>query len=251
MSDLGTLSHCMMDSDPEAARRARRLRRKALVASIVFETLLVLAMLIWPLITPGVLRPQYILTPLPPFPGEPSANPMHPHASPPTAHNRHLIPKATVLYQPQRVPPQVDNSASDEPPSVEEAPGNGNPEGPGGTGPAIFGSVGEGDHLPVIAPPPARKPRTVSIGVMEASLINRVDPAYPAIARATHISGEVRLRATIGTDGKVKDYEVLSGNPLLAQAAIAAVRQWRYRPTQLNGEPVEVETLITVNFILR
>lgn len=86
---------------------------------------------------------------------------------------------------------------------------------------------------------------------MEASLINRVDPIYPVIAKNAHVSGEVKIRATIGTDGAVKDYVVVSGSPLLRRAALDAVRLWRYRPTKLNGEPVELETFITVNFVLQ
>lgn len=85
---------------------------------------------------------------------------------------------------------------------------------------------------------------------MAGSLIRRVDPQYPEIAKAIHLSGTVRLRAIVGTDGRVQNLEVLSGNPILANAAVAAVRQWRYRPTLLSGTAVEVETFITVNFVL-
>jgi periplasmic protein TonB len=86
---------------------------------------------------------------------------------------------------------------------------------------------------------------------MEASLILRVQPEYPPIARAAHISGRVELRAIIGTDGIVRHIEVVSGNGLFVQAAIVAVRQWRYRPTLLSGQPVEVDTIITVDFKLQ
>ena len=85
---------------------------------------------------------------------------------------------------------------------------------------------------------------------MAAMLVNHVDPQYPAIAKAAHISGVVHLHAIIGKDGTVREIEVVDGNPLLAQAAKAAVQNWRYRPTRLNGEPVEVETYVTVNFVL-
>ena len=91
----------------------------------------------------------------------------------------------------------------------------------------------------------------MSQGVMEASLIHSVQPDFPSIARAARISGRVELRASIGTDGVVRQMEVLSGNPLLVQAAVAAVRQWRYRPTLLSGEPVEVDTIITVEYRLQ
>ena len=85
---------------------------------------------------------------------------------------------------------------------------------------------------------------------MEAALIYKVQPSYTAIARAMRLAGTVRLRAIIAADGGVRQVDVISGNALLGQAAVAAVREWRYKPTRLNGEPVEVETFITVNFIL-
>lgn len=85
---------------------------------------------------------------------------------------------------------------------------------------------------------------------MAASLVHRVEPAYSAVARAARIQGAVRLHAIIGTDGAVQQIEVISGSGILAQAAINAVRQWRYRPTLLNGQPVKVDTEITVNFSL-
>ena len=90
----------------------------------------------------------------------------------------------------------------------------------------------------------------MSEGVMEAALTYKVQPLYPAVARSIHLEGTVRLQATIGKDGTVRELQVLSGNPILAQAAFAAVREWHYRPTRLNGEIVEVETFITVNFVL-
>jgi protein TonB len=118
----------------------------------------------------------------------------------------------------------------------------------------IPGSTGSGSPLDVLRrheePRPAG-PVKISQGVMEASLIHRVQPDYPPIARAARISGRVELRAIIGTDGSVRQIEVLSGNALFVQAALAAVRQWRYLPTLLSGEPVEVETFITVDFRLQ
>jgi protein TonB len=93
-------------------------------------------------------------------------------------------------------------------------------------------------------------PQHVSEGVMAAALIYKVQPEYPYMAKMARISGAVKLRAIIGADGKIRQLEVISGPPLLQAAAVAAVRNWRYRPTTLNGTSVEVDTLITVNFIL-
>jgi protein TonB len=103
------------------------------------------------------------------------------------------------------------------------------------------------------APPPPRPTQTrIKQGgqVQAAMIINRVQPSYPPLARQTRISGTVRLHAIIGKDGSVQQLEVISGHPLLVQSALDAVRQWRYRPTLLNNEPVEVDTTIDVIFSL-
>jgi TonB family protein len=93
-------------------------------------------------------------------------------------------------------------------------------------------------------------PQRIRIGrqVVANKLIYHVPPKYPPIAKAAGIQGTVKLDAVIGKDGTVKELKVLSGHPLLVKAAIDAVRKWRFKPTLLNGVPVEVETAIEVNF---
>jgi protein TonB len=86
--------------------------------------------------------------------------------------------------------------------------------------------------------------------MMEGSLIRRVQPVYPVPAKIAHVQGPVVLAAVISKAGGIENLHVLSGHPLLVPAAIDAVKQWRYRPYILNNEPLEVETQITVNFIL-
>jgi protein TonB len=86
--------------------------------------------------------------------------------------------------------------------------------------------------------------------MMEGNLIHKVQPDYPPLARQARIQGPVVLQAVISRDGAIENLQVVSGHPMLVQAAVQAVRQWRYRPYVLNGEPVEVETQVTVNFIL-
>jgi len=90
----------------------------------------------------------------------------------------------------------------------------------------------------------------VSSGVAQGLLIHEVRPQYPAMARSARIQGSVVLQATIGKNGAIENLHLLSGHPLLVQAAMDAVRQWRYRPYLLNDEPVEVDTTIQVNFTL-
>jgi len=86
--------------------------------------------------------------------------------------------------------------------------------------------------------------------MMEGNLIHRVQPEYPVLARQARIQGPVVLRAVISPEGNIENLQVVSGHPMLAPAALAAVRQWRYRPYYLNGEPVEVDTQVTLNFVL-
>jgi periplasmic protein TonB len=101
-------------------------------------------------------------------------------------------------------------------------------------------------------PKPAISPHNVlrSSVMMQGYLVHRVEPPYPPLAKAARIQGAVQLRAMISKQGTIKNLQVLSGHPMLAGAAVEAVRQWRYRPYVLNGEAVEVETEVTVNFVL-
>jgi len=95
-------------------------------------------------------------------------------------------------------------------------------------------------------------PQRIRVGgnVQAANLINQVRPVYPPLAKQARISGTVELSAIIGKDGRVQDLKVVRGHPLLVQSALDAVKNWIYKPTLLNGEPVEVSTTIDVNFTL-
>ncbi|HEY6946621.1 MAG TPA: energy transducer TonB [Candidatus Acidoferrum sp.] len=116
----------------------------------------------------------------------------------------------------------------------------------GGVLGGVLGGVG------TVAPPKPKPTGPIRVGgnVQAARIVNRVQPIYPPLARQTRISGTVRLHAIISKDGTIQQLEVISGHPLLQQAALDAVRQWRYQPTLLNGEPVEVDTTIDVIFSL-
>jgi protein TonB len=86
--------------------------------------------------------------------------------------------------------------------------------------------------------------------MMEGNLIYKVQPIYPPLARTARIQGAVHLRAVISRTGAIENLQAIDGHPMLVGAALDAVRQWRYRPYILNGDPVEVETQVTVNFSL-
>lgn len=256
MSELGTLSQCLVDSDAEARGRARSLRRKAFALSLFLEALLLAAMLIWPLVTPGVLPRQYVVDPIPPIGGSGKTGKSHPakpmHPPPP----RMWRPTVCLVCAPPVIPTHPDYSGDALPPEISDGDtcGEGGGPGAGEGGPGIPGSLGSGNPLNVVRPhevPRPAGPVKISQGVMQAALVHSVQPEYPQIALVARISGRVELHAIIGTDGRVRQIEVVSGNPLCVPAAITAVRQWRYRPTLLSGEPVEVDTIITVEFRLQ
>jgi peptidyl-prolyl cis-trans isomerase A (cyclophilin A) len=115
--------------------------------------------------------------------------------------------------------------------------------------------VSEGEPLPPLpdqAPPPGTQPKVVNIsaGVAVGLLVSKTTPVYPIDAKQAGVSGTVVLAATIGTDGTVKELHVVSGPDLLQQAALDAVKEWRYRPYLLNGQPVEIRTTINIIFAL-
>ena len=122
-------------------------------------------------------------------------------------------------------------------------------------GGAIAGGVlggiigGTGSNLP---PPPKPAQQRIRVGgnVQSAKMIRQVQPVYPQIAKTAHVQGTVLLHAIISKDGSVQELQYVSGPPLLMKAAMDAVREWRYQPTLLNGEPVEVETTVSVIFTL-
>lgn len=104
-----------------------------------------------------------------------------------------------------------------------------------------------GDHV-IARVKPAGPDHVRVSSLSEAQLLNKVEPTYPRMALLTHRQGDVKLHAFISKDGAIESLSVISGDPLLIPATLEAVRQWRYRPYLLNGEPVEVETFITVSF---
>jgi protein TonB len=150
------------------------------------------------------------------------------------------------IQAPPTIPTHTWIPTTMEPPQNVDVVGLGGPaSGPGSADNPVNGrGVQPIVHLAV------QPTRHISSGVMEGMLINRVLPVYPAPARAMHIAGRVELQATISRDGTIDHLRVADGPMLLQAAALEAVRQWRYRPYLLNGEPVEVETTINVDFKL-
>jgi periplasmic protein TonB len=161
------------------------------------------------------------------------------------------------LRTPTKIPTKIEMIKEDiAPPPINTGGGvvGGVPGGiPGGqVGGVIGGIISSTANLaavPKFVPATPQRVR-ISQGVTRGLLIHRVEPTYPTLAKAARVQGEVVLTAIISTTGEIENLQLVSGHPMLVQEAISAVRQWRYKPYLLNGQPVEVETTITVIFSL-
>jgi protein TonB len=156
------------------------------------------------------------------------------------------------LRTPTKIPEKVQMIKEEEaPPPVSTMAGvvGGVPGAAGGQIGGVIGGIIS--STPVAVPKVATPQRVrVSQGVTQGLLLRKIQPAYPPLARQARIQGSVLLQAEISKDGSIQNLRLISGHPMLAPAAIEAVKQWKYKPYILNGEPVEVETQITVNFTL-
>lgn len=162
------------------------------------------------------------------------------------------------LRTPTRIPTKVQMIKEEEaPPPMPSSGGvvGGVPGGiPGGQLNGVIGGIVNSTsnlaYVPKFQPVVPQRVR-ISQGVTKGMLVHQVQPPYPTLAKAARIQGNVVLQAIISKDGSIQDLQLVSGHPMLVQAAIGAVRQWRYRPYLLNEQPVEVETTITVIFQLQ
>jgi len=220
----------------------------AAVGSVTLLSLLLLALVAIPLFHTDSLPKRHIVTTLLYVPSAAAA----PNAS------RLSVPISTARHIPTnlQMPTEVHKTQAPPSPPVNTAGGlvGGVPGGvvggvPGGVLGEVLGGTGS---APVLAKASAPAPKRIRVPahIAEVNLVHDVAPTYPPEAGRARIEGAVVLLAVIGKDGTVRDVEVKSGLPVLAQAAIEAVKQWRYRPYLVNGEPVEVDSQITISFTL-
>jgi len=230
-----------------ASGKSRPRNPWAAVGALAFQSLLLLALVVIPLFHTDPLPKREMLTMLyaPPLAAA-ASNATRLQAPTPTYTSTSIGIPAPIRRTQEAPPPPVDTTGG----VVGGVPGGVVGGVPGGVFNEALSST---RSLPVLAkapePTPVKRIRVAS-RVAEANLIHDVAPTYPPEAGRARIEGAVVLMAVIGRDGSVEDVRVESGLPLLAQAAIDAVKQWRYRPYLLNGEPVEVDSRITINFTL-
>ena len=242
------------DSLIESGGRFGAKRRGATTfVSFILQACLLGILILIPLIYTEALPRQQLMTflvaPPPPPPPPP------PPAAAPVVKVEKIISEVDqgALRTPTKIPEKVKMiKEEDTPPPTQGIGGvvGGVPGGvPGGQMGGVIGGIIS--STPVAVPKVATPQRVrVSQGVSQGLLVHQVKPTYPALARQARIQGQVVLQALIAKDGTIQNLHMVSGHPMLAPAAIEAVKQWRYKPYFLNGEPVEVETQITVNFTL-
>jgi protein TonB len=238
---LGSLQGCLVEGDPEQRLRERGVRRRALAISIATQSVVLAALVLIPLLG----RPARIalanVVPLPPYYSHPEAR--HAAGASQPLHSRpHNFSR---VYAPTSISPTIP-TRDPEPPDD-----NGDPF-PILDSPAVPGAIPMPDGRDGVRPPPPRQTHAETPTVVHkthidpALLTHRVEPVYPTLPKQLGRSGRVELRAIIATDGTIQSLQVVGGDPLFYQSAMDAVRQWRYTPTVLNGQAVEVDTYVTV-----
>jgi periplasmic protein TonB len=237
----------MFDDTLRSPWDERSRRGLTTLTSFGVEAVIVAVLLIVPLLRPvSIPSLRQVSSPISLTQASPA--PAGVRTEPVASSGRHTAAEI-ILHQPAEVPSYIVIGNEVTPPPI--SPYGVYIRGSSGTGDAeVLNSVGIGT-APVIPRPPAHADRTIRLSHMsEGDLVRKVLPTYPPLARSARIEGAVILQAMISKSGAIENLRLLSGHPLLAPAAIEAVRQWRYRPYILNGEPVAVETQITVNFSL-
>jgi periplasmic protein TonB len=240
------------DSLIESGGRLKTKRGLTTTISVIFQIGLLMVMILIPLIFTEALPKQQLMTFL-------VAPPPPPPPPPPAAAPVKIVKQIQTdivngqLRTPTKIPEKVQMIKEEEaPPPAMASTGvvGGVPGGvPGGSMGGVMGSILS--STPVAVPKVATPQRVrVSQGVSAGLLIRKVNPNYPPLARQARIQGQVLLQAEISKDGSIQNLRLISGHPMLAPAAIEAVKQWKYKPYLLNGEPVEVETQVQVNFTL-
>jgi protein TonB len=249
---MGFLRTCLVEGDPESERRARRGKQRALALSICLQIVVVASLVLIPLLSNGERISLKSMTPLPPyapFGGHP--NPEREHTPRPNrpactfCFSGH-IPQGIVTHDPTTPQQPSDHNIDD-----SDISRYGDPHGDANGflhSDSTRGAKPPDEQGSQVNQTPVRQ--RIGEPVQAAQLFHRVEPVYPSLARQLCREGRVELRAVIATDGAIQSLEVISGDPLLIRSALDAVGQWRYHPTILNGQPIEVETHITVIYTL-
>jgi protein TonB len=235
----GNFGQCLVEGSAEDNGCGRKSKRRAIAISSVVQSASLVALVIAPMLAKPAEIKTTSSTPIPPYRSRPAEQ------RPTNSHGTQPNPPRCSFCSPTRIPPTLEtrdpNSRAFEPAGLEvpiDAVENDEDGWINPLDPRV--------QPPLPDPPPPRQERIVIGHIDPALLVNRVEPVFPALARQIRKNGKVELHAVIAADGTIQSLQVVSGDPLFVQSALDAVRRWRYTPTKLNGQPVEVDTFITV-----
>ncbi len=226
-------------ANPTKTHKSWTVILSAVVQGVILGVLILIPLIYTEALPKGMLN-TFLVAPAPP-PPPPPPQPVVKTVRPPKIINLSRMVAPTVI-------PKTVSIVKDDAPVIVT---NGSDGVAGGTG-NVLGGLGIGSGPAAAPPPPKATPQRVRVGgnVQAANIISQTRPEYPMIAKTAHVSGTVVLHAVISKDGSIQELQYVSGPPLLMKSAMDAVKEWRYKPTQLNGEPVEVDTTISVVFSL-
>jgi protein TonB len=235
------------DSLIESGGKLKTKRGATTLFSFFVQVGIILFMVLIPLLFTEALPKTQLMTFL--------VAPPPPPPPPPPPAEVHIVKQVQTdivngqLRTPTKIPKKVEMIKEEEaPPPMTAGVVGGVPGGvAGGSMNGVMGGIIGNTAL---IPKQVVQRIRVSSGVTQGLVVHRVEPVYPAIAKTARVQGTVVLQAVIGKDGTIQNLHVVSGHPLLQGAAMDAVKQWRYRPYILNGDPVEVDTQVVVNFTL-
>lgn len=235
----------------ELSEIERKRRKGAALFSFILQALIVGVLVLLPLWFLDTLPAQQLVTflvaPPPPPPPPPPAAPVK------TVQMVSQIVNGQLLA-PSKIPKVVKMIKEEEAPPPAMGVTGGVVGGvPGGQAGGVIGSlISTANHSGNTAPKAEEIPKrlVVSQGVSLGMLQSKIEPVYPMIAKRARVQGTVTLRAIISTQGTIESLQVIDGHAMLVSAAVDAVKQWRYKPYMLSGQPVEVETTVFVNFHL-
>ena len=227
------------DSLMESGGKIRTNQKYTTTVSLIIEAIVVGFMILLPLLITEALPlhqlNSFLVAPPPPPPA----------AAPVQKVIQHEVVNGE-LRTPSKIPKVIKMIKEEETPPSTGVTGGVVGGVPGGQAGGVLGGI-----INSSAPPPkvaAPQKLRVSEGVAAGNLLRKIEPQYPQMAKIAHIQGDVILAATISKNGVIENLHSVSGHPILVQAAMEAVKQWKYKPYLLNGEPVEVETTIKVTF---
>ena len=243
--NFGTLQGCLVDGDPEQRARETRVRRRSLTISILLQAAVLIAVVLIPLFARTERIALANVTPVPPYSRyREAATAQRPQGNP--------VRRTSYNFSDPRPISQILSTPSRETAEIGDGPII---DGAVYGGPDQTGLIPLADSRPVRPDKPLHEekmPRVVRITTIDPAMLQRrVEPVYPPLMVHTRREGKVIIHAFIGVDGRMQSLEVVGGDTFFYASALEAVRQWIYKPTILNGQPVQVDTTITVIYSLQ